>query len=256
MKVSKMSVKLFTFQLALALVLLATVAQADSRRFAWSYETTTAPKGSGEYEQWVTWKTDKDSDSDYNRLEFRQEFEYGLTDRLQLGFYFANWRYTKTASGSDTVVRSSSMELIYNLTDPGSSALGSALYGEIALGQDILKFEGKLLLEKHAGSLVYVSNTILEAEWEDANWVTKKGEFAQTLGASYQVSPKLMFGMEMLYEIEMDDWSDAEDPLLFIGPNATYRSRHWWITTSPLYQLTSVESATNLQWRVLLGFPF
>ena len=53
-------------------------ARADTRHFVWSYESTTAPRGSMEYEQWVTWKTNKPSDDLYERLDFRQEFEFLL----------------------------------------------------------------------------------------------------------------------------------------------------------------------------------
>ncbi len=36
-------------------------ADASDRRFTFSYEALTQPKGSVEYEQWVTWKTTKRS---------------------------------------------------------------------------------------------------------------------------------------------------------------------------------------------------
>ena len=77
-------------------------ASADTRHFVWSYESTTAPRGSVEYEQWVTWKTNKPDDELYDRLDFRQELEFGLTDRLQVGFYIADWRYTRTSAGCNT----------------------------------------------------------------------------------------------------------------------------------------------------------
>jgi hypothetical protein len=72
------------------LTALAVTADASSRRFAYSYETTTMSKEVMESENWVTWKTDKDSDPDFERFDIRHEFEYGVTDRLQLAFYFAD----------------------------------------------------------------------------------------------------------------------------------------------------------------------
>ena len=60
----------------LALGLAVTTASAAERRFTYSYETTTSPKGEWEYEQWMTWKHYDNKD----RFDFRHEFEYGITD--------------------------------------------------------------------------------------------------------------------------------------------------------------------------------
>lgn len=230
-------------------------ASADSRRFAWSYESTGSPRGMSEYEQWVTWKTDRQDDARFERLEFRQEYEHGLTDRLQVGFYFANWRYTRNAAGSDTQVRSSSLELIYNLRDPMTSPLGIAVYGEVTLGEQVCELEGKLLLEKNLGPLVLVANSILEAAWEDEDWGQDEGKFEQTLGLSRQLSPQLLFGAEALYEVAFPDWSDTAESLLYAGPGVSFRSRGWWLTTAPLLQLSDRSDQPDLMWRTLVGFP-
>ena len=48
--------------------------------FSFIYESTTSPKGQFEFEKWVTWKNGNESG---NKVEFRHEIEYGVTDRLQ-----------------------------------------------------------------------------------------------------------------------------------------------------------------------------
>src|SRR5688572_3075076 len=78
-----------TFAAAILALGFAATANAGERRFTYSYETTTAPKGSWEYEQWMTWKSYDNKD----RFDFRHEIEYGITDTLQLGIYLADWRY-------------------------------------------------------------------------------------------------------------------------------------------------------------------
>ena len=75
------------------LISIQAVAYAGDRKFAFSYEVTTAPPGSVEYEQYVTWKKSKKTDSDFDRFEFRHELEFGLTEKLQMGIYLADWRY-------------------------------------------------------------------------------------------------------------------------------------------------------------------
>ncbi|MEO0018467.1 MAG: hypothetical protein RLZZ522_1750, partial [Verrucomicrobiota bacterium] len=97
------------------------IANAGSRRFAYSYETTTMPAKAMELESWVTWKTQVPSDGDFERFDIRHEFEYGVTDRLQLAFYFLDWRYEKS-SGDDgeTTFHDVAVEAIYNLTNPNT----------------------------------------------------------------------------------------------------------------------------------------
>lgn len=231
-------------------------ASADARRFAWNYESTTAPRGTREFEQWVTWSTDRDSDPLYDRLEFRHELEFGLADRVQLGVYLTDWRYTRTEEGSDTQVRSTAAELICNVSDPMTSALGVALYGEVAIGAEKLALEAKLLLEKPLGPFVAVANTVIEAEWEDVDWVEDVGTIEQTLGLSWEASPSLMFGAEGFVEKEFPGWESGPDAVAWAGPSASLRLPAFWVTTSPLFQVTDEADEPGLKWRTLVGFDF
>lgn len=231
-------------------------ASAGSRRFVWNYETATSPVGMREYEQWVTWKTDKGSDPLYDRVEFRHEFEFGLTDRLQLGVYLVDWRYTRTSDGSETEVRGTAVELIYNLSDPTTSALGSAVYGEVAIGDERFALEAKLLLEKPLGPLTAVANTVIEAEWEDELWSEDTGVFEQTLGLSWELAPRFLLGAEALLEKEFPDWGEGADAVAWAGPNASLRLPAFWMTTAPLFQVTDNADEPDLTWRTLIGFDF
>ena len=244
------------FLALLCALTLADTARADARRFAWNYVSTTAPQGTREYEQWVTWKTDRDTDPLYDRVEFRHELEFGLTDRLQLGVYLTDWRYTRTSGGSDTVVRSTAAELIYNLADPATAPLGIGLYGEVAIGAEKFALEAKLLLEKPLGPLVAVSNTVIEAEWEDEDWTEDIGVFEQTFGLSWDASPSLLVGAESVIEKEFPDWGAGSDTVAWAGPSASYRMPAFWVTTAPLWQVSDVASEPRLVWRTLFGFDF
>jgi hypothetical protein len=234
----------------------ADVAHADSRRFAWSYETTTAPVGMREYEQWVTWKTAREDDPRYDRLEFRHELEFGLSDRLQLGVYLTDWRTTRTGAGSDTEVRGTAAEVIYNLADPYAAPLGVAAYGEVALGSEKFALEAKLLLEKPLGAITLVANTVLEAEWEDEDWVEDTGTFEQTLGLSWELSPSFLLGAEGLVEKEFPGWGEGPDAVAWVGPNASVRLPAFWVTTAPLFLLGTQDDEPGLTWRTLAGFDF
>ncbi len=234
-----------------------TQVQADDRLFTYTYETTTMPKGQWEYEQWVTWKADKKNDSDFSRLEFRHEIEWAITDRWQAAIYLSDWRYT---SGNDTDEktewRNVAFESIYQITDPVKSFLGSAVYGEIKGGDELFVLEAKLLLQKNIGQWVFAYNFIFEAEWEGKEFTEDIGEFGNTFGASYQVSPSISVGAELVHEIEYDDWSEWGDHVLYAGPNASYRGKGWWITVTPLIQVTDVDSEADFQTRLLFGIYF
>jgi len=240
----------------LALAATAQIADASERRFAYVYEATTQPKGAVEYEQWVTWKTDKADDSSFNRFDIRHELEFGLTDHLQLGIYLSDWRHQQSDSGSKTEWRDFAAELIYNLSDPVEDAIGSALYGEVKVGDEFLELEGKILLQKNVGKWALAWNGTIEAEWEGDSYSQDKGAFEQTLGASYQFNPKFLVGAELLHEIEFDDWSETGDDVVYLGPNVSFRTGTWWLTIAPLFQVTSIDGEPDFQTRFLLGFDF
>src|SRR5205085_5524275 len=65
--------------------------KAHEAIFAWTYNTDLTPKGHGEFEQWITPSWDKEHGS-YGVIDFREEFEYGLTDNFQIALYL-NPRY-------------------------------------------------------------------------------------------------------------------------------------------------------------------
>src|SRR5436305_10737119 len=76
--------------LALALVLGTTAGWADERRFAYTYEPETMPRGGMEFEQWVTLRSQRTravGQENFNRWEIREAFEYGVTDNYTVELY-------------------------------------------------------------------------------------------------------------------------------------------------------------------------
>src|SRR5262245_55601046 len=68
----------------------ASIAHADERRFGYTYEPEVPIKGSLEFEQWVELRTQRNSDvgqDNYNKWQFREELEYGVTDRYSVSAY-------------------------------------------------------------------------------------------------------------------------------------------------------------------------
>src|SRR5215831_8482959 len=66
--------------------------RADERRFTYTYEPEVLPKGGVEFEQWLTWRTQRTSGGEvqqgnYNLWEIREELEFGITDNYSLSMY-------------------------------------------------------------------------------------------------------------------------------------------------------------------------
>jgi hypothetical protein len=75
--------------------------------------------------------------------------------------------------------------------------------------------------------LVVAYNGTLEAKWEGNHLEKEGGEFSQSLGVSCELSPSGRIGAEFLHEIDLPDWSKAEDSVVYGGPNVSYRRGNW-----------------------------
>jgi hypothetical protein len=233
-------------------------ANGGSRRFTYVYEVTTSPPGDVEIENWVTWKTRKPDDHGFDQVEFRHELEFGITERLQAAVYLADWNYHRGMSAGERgfTLSGSALELIYNFTNPVADAIGLAAYQEFKGGYHFFESESKLLAQKNFGRFVVAYNATLEAEWEGEGLDEREGEFQQSLGLSYEVSPRLLFGAEFVHEIGFPEWSEAETSKLFAGPNISIRHGRGWATLTALGQLTRDGGEPDLQVRTIFGFSF
>lgn len=237
--------------------------EAGERRFTYVYEATTAPEGEIEIENWVTWKTTPEDGKRGDEFDFRHEIEFGVTDRLQLGIYVADWKVLDSvASGEDgtqAIYQDSAIEAIYNLTNPVTDSIGSAIYGEVKLGDQTFELEGKVILQKNFGPIEVAYNATIEAEWEGdrfGNFDERTGTFEQTLGASYQFTPNFFLGAEFLHEIEFADWEEQGDSIVYLGPNASFRYNRFYLTSTALVQATNVDGEPDFQLRTIVGFHF
>lgn len=239
-----------------AALVLAGSAVAGSRRFTYSYETTTMAAGAMELENWVTLKTNKASDPDFERFDIRHEFEYGVTDRLQLAFYFADWRHEESSSeASKTEFRDVAVEAIYNLTDPNTTPFGSALYGEIKGSDDFIELEAKLLLQKNLGSWMFVYNVGGEIVWEN-DYLDDEAELFQSAGVSYSINPSWSVGGEVLHEIAVPDVDSIGDSGVFLGPNVSWRNNRFSVALTGLWQVTALADEPDFQLRTILAVDF
>lgn len=244
--------------LLLSSVIAASHAQAHARRFTYTHESGVEPAGEFEYEQWVTLKAHKDSDGDFEEWTFRHEFEFGVTDRFQLALYLADWRYSDGKSVEDPgfAYLHSAIEAKYQMTDPKTQPVGSALYGEVYVGEELLKLEGKLILDTRIRDFVAAYNLTVESEWEGSGLQERTGEIKNNVGVSWKPWDRFAVGAEAYYEIELEDWSEAADGVVYAGPAVSYSGDHFWVAVSGLFQLTGVEDEVDFQTRLIVGVEF
>ncbi len=184
---------------AAAVLFAVSSAHAHEAIFSWTYTTDLTPKGHGEFEQWVTTRWEKEHGS-YSVVDFREEFEYGVTDNFQLAIYL-NHHYVHAnddvpaedparpgnrlpgayETGGEDVhaghnpartfdsyhFESVSLEGIYRLLSPYKDPLGLALYFEPSVGDQETELEWKILLQKNwlEDRLVWALNVNYELEY-------------------------------------------------------------------------------------------
>lgn len=237
---------------------LAGSALGDDRRFGFVEEATMTVKGGFEFEQWVTWGSHNKDDNGFNRVDFKHEFEYGISENLQLGIDVAEWHFTTGDDKQGPRYDVTAAELKYRFMDRVKDPIGLALKGEVAIGPEVLGLEGRLIIDKALDRMVLAYNLKIEAEWEgeDYGYHDSGGEISQSLGASYELSPQVYFGGEALWEMPFPDWHTGETQDLFLGPNLSYRGHSWAVTTTALGKVTGGDDAPSFQLRMLFEFDF
>ena len=128
------------------------------------------------------------------------------------------------------------------------------MYAELRAGDRLLELESKLIAQKNLGPLILAYNATLESVWEGRDLAKREGEFSQALGASYEISPRISIGLELLHEFVFPEWRD-DDKIrnLFVGPNVSYRRGNWFVTVTALAQATDTEDEADFQLRTIFG---
>ena len=251
--VAHSAVKRLRFLCICILALAPCVSVGGVRHFTFLYEANTSAPGSLELENWITWQR-ATGPGRFDQVDFRHELEYGVTDRFQVSVYLADWFYENNREHSGFAYSDSAIELIYNLTNPVVDPVGVSIYGEVKAGDRLLELESKLIAQKNFGPLILAYNATLEAVWEGNDLTQDEGEFSQALGASYEISPPISVGVELLHEFVFPEWRDEENIRnLFVGPNVSYRSGNWFVTVTALAQATDTEDEPNFQVRTIFG---
>lgn len=187
----------------LFVVVVVTEASASPRPLPFSYPYETLTEGSLEIEQYADLvpvrvareNPDGTREGVYGvRSVLQTEVEFGITDRVECGFYFM---FRQAASANTPVMRFQGVKqrVRVRLAEQGEWPVDVGLYLELAELDNEFEVEEKILLAKRFGDLNIVANLWIEQEWYYQT-DEYKHIFNPTLGASYQINPKLFVGLE------------------------------------------------------------
>ena len=254
---------------------------ANERRFTYSYEPETMPKGAMEFEQWITLRSGRTSggsvqQENFNRWDIREELEYGVTDNYTIGFYmnfkaesFRDGSVSPSVDQSEFEFKGISLENRYMLFNPAEHKVGLTLYLEPTFSGEEAELEQKIIIGQRHGEWKWAANLIHATEWED-NWHETEGELEATFGIARDVCKNWSVGLEVRNHYVLPEYKEWEYTSVHVGPVIGYRQEKWWATLSIMPQVWGrnyngnpdanrslvLDGQERLNIRLLIGFSF
>jgi hypothetical protein len=171
-----------------------------------------------------------------NLYRLQTEFEYGITDRLELGLYVQYvptlgeaWDGVPPFGGNGIKQR-----LRLRLAEEGEWPVDVSLYGEVSELDNELEVEAKINLQKRFGRARVMVNLWAEREFYydgRADWVVHP-----TAGFTYEITPTFHPGVEYWMQAEFPDDKPPrkvfnDGPHHFVGPAVMLNfGKLWWTT--------------------------
>ena len=249
---------------ALAAVLGApSVASANPRALPFTYPYETLPEGSLEAEQTVDLiptrvsreLPDGTTDAVVSvRSVLQTELEYGLTDRLEVALYFA---FRQGGSAETPLLRFDGLKqrLRYRFAEQGEWPVDVGVYLELAEVHNELELEQKLLLARRFGPLAVLANLWFEQEYYFQTQ-EKKYIYNPTVGATYELSPRLSVGAEYWLRgrfgarggsTDMAASSDAPSGAVhYAGPTLLLQAKQAWVSVGAYARLDALGSGMSV----------
>ena len=238
-------------------------AGANERLFTYTYETPVLQAGQVEIEPWLTSQIGRDRY--YHRLDHRMELEWGLGKNVQTAVYL-NFRAQAEDDGTDIVketkFRGFSHEFKFSLTDPVADPIGLGLYVEYGIQAHEYELEGKVLLDKAVGPVLFAFNVVGEVEFKpqtDGADPEVEGKLIFLFGTSFRLSDHVHLGFEVR-ELNVFEHGATELALLSAGPALSIAGERAWFAATVLPQIVdlkaggrNLESAEHVEARILFG---
>lgn len=237
-------------------------ARANPKAAPFTYPYMTLQKGAAEFEQYVDLspmrmaREDPDGTTEVTSVRsiLQTELEYGITDRLEFGFYLM---FKQGAAPNVPFMRFQGIKqrLRYRFVDPGRWPIDVGLYLELAIFHNEFELEQKVILSKRFGRFVATANLWIEQEYY---WQTKEFKllYNPTLALTYEFSPNFMLSFEGWIRGRLDerrgpsDFDNRSDSPIntnpYVGPAAMVQSGRFWFTVGAYARMRQPGRYTGL----------
>ena len=219
-------------------------AQADRRRYVWTYEYMTMWKGKFELEYYLTTQLPDAGNSKINSWKHELELEYGITNRWDISMY-QRFKQTNTEEKSEFKYDGFKLRTRYRIGDKGMLPIDILLYMEYIRDADFSKpnvLEGKIILARDFGPLNLAFNQIVKQALESGG----ETEVEYTAGTSYKLHRVVSLGIE-----SKGNFTEGK---YYIGPTVALNTGRLWFNMGALAGLTS--KSDDVMARLIVGLPF
>ncbi len=209
----------------------------DGRRYVWTYEYQTLPRGEAELESYTEFTHTETDSGRLAATTLQYEYEIGMNNRFDVGIY----QKFKQASNAPLAYDGFKLRLRYRLGEKGQWLLDPLIYLEYKdnAAFDHSALETKLILARDFGRFNLSLNPVLEFEFE-ADETEIKFEYAA--GLSYLLHPLITLGLE----------TKGDPDNFFWGPTLSHGKEDLWFAIG-LLTPGSGGSSINRKIRFIIG---
>ena len=235
------------------------IARADRKSFAHTYEYATLPEGQTEIELWHSQMRDTWDASSPQRFEEKLEIEHGITDHWDMAMYTI---FHQTAANDPTVAEPLGLDAVhletrYRIADRGELPVDTVLYLELAkdFGQSVYEIESKLIVARDFDRVTAALNVIDELSLGNDVDASPQNELGFAFGVTYEVSPRVRIGAETWGMHGGGETRVSAGPALALAPS----SKFWLVATAGFGLATESEADVDqdlaaFSGRIVMGF--
>ena len=224
-----------------------TTAQADRRKYVWTYQTTTSAPNSSELE---FYQTGKQNSGQADKWEYRIELEQGISPKFDIAVY----QIFSQTEGASLKWDAFQFRGRYRIGLAGTISFDPVIYMEYRRklenqsGQN--KFELKLLLGKDFKKINISLNPLIETMW--AGGYKPYQEVGVDAGVSYAPSFRLSLGIESISRKYFYSETNREDKFkTAVGPTVSYAVGDNFYTVGVAWGVN--KNADDIQFRFIMG---
>ncbi len=260
-------------------MLVVSVSRATPRPLPFTYNYETLGEGELEVEQYIDMVPVKVLNTGGTSAwlpasQFQTEFEYGITNHLELGLYVtlaptANANEFPHSAPPLTEGNGAKERLRLRLFDEGVLPVDVDIYGELVQNEQEFELEAKLILQKRFGNLRLSANVVVEHDFLFASR-EQDTVFDPSAGATYQVTPIFQPGIDAWMWSEFTNVTMVgaipfnNQPNVYVGPAVLLNFGKLWWSTGAYLRVTNfshtmqpgVDSFGPLWFRMIVGLSF